>query len=83
MNGPDPTEPLRRELTKEINVKEAGREALEKEHGKVWNTDELRADFEVQGFMAPFVVVKRKADKKAGSLMFQHNPRFYFSFKED
>jgi hypothetical protein len=37
-------------------------------------------DFEAIGFMAPFVVVRRLADGKKGSLEFQHDPRFYFNF---
>lgn len=59
------------------------RKRLEVIHGKVWNTDELRADFEVTGFMAPMVVVRRKADGVIGSLEFQHQPRFYFGWVED
>jgi len=34
----------------------------------------------VLGFMAPLVVVRRKADGVRGSLEFQHNPRFLFQF---
>ena len=49
----------------------------------MWNTDELARDFEVLGFMAPVVVVRRKSDGCKGSLMFTHLPRFYFSFRED
>jgi hypothetical protein len=41
----------------------------------------LSDDFEVIGFMAPVVVVRRNSDGQKGSLMFQHNPRFYFSFE--
>jgi hypothetical protein len=48
-----------------------------------WDTDQLREEFEVIGFMAPFVVVRRKADGKKGSMEFTHNPRFYFNFVED
>jgi hypothetical protein len=33
------------------------REALEAEHGKVWDTKQLSEDFEVLGFAAPLVVV--------------------------
>jgi hypothetical protein len=33
--------------------------------------------------MAPFVVVRRKADGRKGSLEFQHHPRFYFNFMPD
>jgi hypothetical protein len=48
-----------------------------------WDTDELRRDFEVLGFMAPFVVVRRKSDGAKGSLEFTHSPRFYFNFVKD
>jgi hypothetical protein len=34
----------------------------------------------VIGFLAPFVVVRRKIDGVKGSLEFQHHPRFYFGF---
>ena len=58
------------------------RKRLELIYGKVWDTAEVSAEFEVLGFMAPFVVVRRKEDNKKGTLMFQHEPRFYFEFKE-
>ncbi|MGA2063288.1 MAG: hypothetical protein ABSG67_22690 [Thermoguttaceae bacterium] len=77
----DPTEPIRRELLAEINAVPGSREALEAEHGQVWDTQQLGEDFEVLGFMAPLVVVRRKKDDVKGSLMFQHNPRFYFGFQ--
>jgi hypothetical protein len=70
-------------MIEDINRDPNGREALEKEFGQVWDTNELSRDFEVLGFMAPFVVVRRKADGIKGSLKFQHCPRFYFSFEED
>lgn len=76
----DPTEDIRREMVAEINAEPGSREALEAEHGQVWDTDQLREDFNVTGFGAPFVAVCRKADGVRGSLMFQHSPRFYFSF---
>ena len=79
----DETEDIRRELVKETNSVPGSREILEQKHGKVWDTKELSQEFEVLGFGAPFVVVKRKSDDKMGSLMFQHNPRFYFNFTED
>lgn len=79
----DETEEIRHEMQAQINAKEAGREEMEKEHGQVWNTDELRRDFEVIGFMAPCCVVKRKSDGKKGSLYFQHSPRFYYGWEED
>jgi hypothetical protein len=78
----DATEATRREMTAEINAEEAERKALEDKYGQVWNTKELTQDFEVEGFGAPMVVVRRKADGVRGSLMFQHSPRFYFDFME-
>lgn len=80
---PDATEPYRRHRIAEINAEPGSREALEAQHGQVWNTEELSQDFEVTGFMAPIVVVRRKSDGKKGSLEFQHNPRFYFGFTLD
>jgi len=79
----DSTESIRREMVNELNSDPSSREGLSHVHGKVWDTDELGRDFEVTGFMAPFVVVKRKADGIVGSLEFQHHPRFYYNFKED
>ncbi len=76
----DPTESIRREMVQEINVEPGSREALEAQHGKVWDTSELTTEFEVLGFLAPFVMVRRRSDGQKGSLMFQHAPRFYFSF---
>jgi hypothetical protein len=67
-------------MVNEINADTSSRDVLEKQHGKVWDTQELGQEFEVTGFMAPFVVVRRKSDGVVGSLMFRHSPRFYFSF---
>lgn len=77
----DPTETIRRELVKEINAEPGSREALEAQHGQVWDTDQLRVEFDVIGFGAPLVVVRRKADGQKGSMMFQHQPRYYFGFE--
>ncbi len=84
MNNLDATlEDARRIRLQEINTDAGDRARLEARYGKVWDTKELRAEFEVLGFMAPFVVVKRISDNQKGSLEFQHHPRFYFSFTED
>ena len=85
----DPTEEIRRRELVEINQKvqadseDQERRRLEQEHGKVWNSQELADDFEVLGFLAPYVVAVRKSDRKKGSLQFQHHPRFYFAWEED
>jgi hypothetical protein len=77
----DPTEVARRERLAEINAEPGSREALEAQHGQVWDGEQLRQDFDVIGFLAPLVVVRRKADGVKGSLEFQHGPpRLYFNF---
>jgi hypothetical protein len=58
-----------------------GKAYLEARHGPVWDIQQLSEDFEVLGFMAPLIAVRRKSDGQKGSLMFQHHPRFYFSFQ--
>ena len=77
----DETEATRRGMVAMNAAFATDRAGLEARHGKVWGTDELGHDFEVLGFMAPLVVVRRKSDDAKGSLAFQHRPRFYFSFE--
>ncbi len=79
----DPTEGLRRTLAANINHQPAERPALESQYGQVWDAAELARDFEVLGFAAPLVVVRRRADGQVGSLFFQHHPRLYFAYKQD
>jgi hypothetical protein len=56
---------------------------LAAEKGQTWTAQQLTADFEVTGFAAPFVIVRRRSDGAVGSLEFTHNPRIYFGWKED
>lgn len=88
----DTTEEIRREMICEVNAvtrdeenkprtAEDVRKDLEARYGKVYNTDEMCAEFTAIGFAAPLVVVKRKSDGAQGSLSFCHNPRFYFDFQ--
>ena len=77
----DETEEIRRKMVDEINSNAAERKALEEQYGQVWDTEQLQKDFEVVGFLAPFVVVIRHSDGIKGSLQFQHSPRFYFGFE--
>lgn len=77
----DPTEQPRRERMAELAANPGVRAILESRYGQVWDTAQLTADFEVLGFMAPLVVVKRKSDGQIGSLEFQGSPRFYFNFE--
>jgi hypothetical protein len=77
----DETEDIRKLTIAQINAAPGSREYLEAKHGQVWDTQQLSQDFEVLGFMAPVVVVRRRSDGIKGSLYFQHHPRFYFSFE--
>jgi hypothetical protein len=70
---------LRRELV-ESGAMTAELERVIEAGEPVWNTDELKADFTVEGFAAPCVVVRRKSDNVRGSLCFTHRPRFYFGW---
>ena len=79
----DNTELIRRRMSAKINADPKDRAALEQEHGQVWNAQELARDFEVLGFMAPLVVVRRKSDGAKGALFFLHHPRFYFDFQAE
>lgn len=79
----DPTEAIRRQRVAEINAEPGSREALELQYGQVWTTQELGRDFDVLGFAAPLVVVRRKADGVRGSLEFQHSPRLYFHWEPE
>lgn len=73
----DITENIRRILVKEVN---SGGIVPK---GKKWTTSELTEDFEVLGFLAPFVHVKHRETGKKGTLMFRDRPRVYFGWQED
>jgi hypothetical protein len=77
-----------------INADEARREMIESGEpladlaalapdAPVWDTQALQQDYEVIGFAAPFVVVRRRSDNQKGTLEFTHRPRWYFNFEED
>ena len=89
MNNTDETEEVRRSRLAVINSAVESkdptteRQRLDAQYGQVWDTAQLAEDFEVLGFMAPYVVVRRKSDGRKGSLEFQHHPRLYFNFVLD
>jgi hypothetical protein len=72
---------IRMRLHAAINAQPGSREALEAEHGQVWDPNQLADDFDVIEFSAPLVVVCRKSDGQKGSLFFQGMPRFYVAFE--
>ena len=79
----DETEDIRRQMVAEINTNAGPRAELEAQHGQVWDTSQLQEDFQVVGFLAPVVVVRRRSDGVRGSLMFQNDPRFYYGFSPE
>ena len=79
----DPTEMIRRTMVQQINTDAGDRERIEAQHGQVWDTEQLQADFDVVGFAAPLIVVREKTTGQMGSLFFQHSPRFYWGFTAD
>lgn len=60
---------------------EKERARLLKSWPEVWDIEEVRKEFEICGFAAPFCVVIRKCDWTPGYVLFQHDPRFYFGFE--
>lgn len=59
------------------------KDELELLYDEVLSTSEATLKYEFIAFCAPFVEVRRRADKRNGTLEFQHSPRFYFKFIED
>lgn len=82
LSAEDPTEGLRRSRLRKLNPG-VGRAELEHRYGQVLGSAELAITFEVIGFMAPLVVVRRRTDGRIGSFEFQHHPRFYFNWRKD
>ncbi len=79
----DPTSEIRRQIGLVLNERRWNRAQLEPVFGRVWDATELAAEFEIVGFRAPFVVVRRHADGQVGSLLFAHESRFYFAYVAD
>jgi hypothetical protein len=49
---------------------------------RTWTTEQLKEEFDVIQFQAPYVIVRRKSDQRLGTLLFQHEPRVYYHFVE-
>lgn len=71
----DVAEALRLQELVETNARPAPAGAL--------TTEQMQELYTVEGFLAPFCVVRRKADGQLGSLRFTHHPRYYFDFTPD
>ena len=76
----DPTEAIRRQQVANLNS-----EGIPDNYGgPVWDTAEMQRDFEPLGFMAPYLVCRRRSDGTRGTLTFTSYPheRLYFDFVE-
>jgi hypothetical protein len=78
----DETEEFRRTMI-ETGQPMRDLEEVLKNREPCWDTEELKREFTVIGFMAPFVLVVRKSDGVRGSMEFTHKPRYYFNFTGD
>lgn len=57
------------------------RAELEAEHGRVFDTRELAAEFVVMAIIVPgLIMVRRKFDGVVGRMLYQDGMRFYFGF---
>ncbi len=72
-------------LLKSINHRPRTREQIKEwlSTHTVWDTEEMRREFDILGFKAPFAIVLDKKSGQRGSVLFQNDPRYYFSFDPD
>jgi hypothetical protein len=75
----DPTAQARREMI----ANDQPQADLAADTDRRWPTAEMTAEFDVMGFCAPFVVVRRRSDGQVGTLEFTASPRVYFAFRPD
>jgi hypothetical protein len=78
--SPDARESNRCRLEEAINADPKTRAELEASAGPVWNHEEVEHEFDLCGFIPPFVFVIRKSDGMVGTLVFQRQPKLYWGF---
>jgi hypothetical protein len=71
----DPTEEARRSM---IETGQTHRDLANA--AQRWTTEQLKEEFIVHAFLAPFVSVTRKSDGLEGTMEFTNSPRWYFNF---
>lgn len=76
----DPTEDIRRNMIA-TGTPAADLADTVAAEAPTWTTETVSQEFEITGFMAPFVVVRRRSDGQKGTLEFTHSPRVYFDFQ--
>jgi len=72
----------RKKLVRQINSQPLAKEELAAKLGEpVYDHEDVKEHYTLGNFLAPFVCVTRLSDGAVGSMLFQHAPRLYFSFK--
>lgn len=59
------------------------RAALEAVYPRVWNEEELAAEFELESVSPPYAAVVRREGGQRGTVMRLESPRFYFLFNPE
>jgi hypothetical protein len=72
-------EQFRRTRIAEINLQPRPRTELGAKYGRIRDTEELKAEFEIIALIAPYTALRHKSKGRFASLKFQHEPRFYFN----
>lgn len=73
---------MRRKKLRKIIPPPRTRPDIEREFGRVWDTQELAHEFVITSIIGSTVVVRRKSDNRVGTLQHQSNPPLYFQFVE-
>ena len=74
----DETETIRRQMVATINADPGSRPDLEAKHGQVWDTGQLKEDFQVLGFAAPLRRRAKAVGWRSGQPDVPEHPRFYY-----
>lgn len=72
-----------RMLREVMNRTPCSREELLAVVAEVYNREQVEERYEVLGFRAPFAMVRERSTGQMGTMLFQHEPRFYFSYSRD
>lgn len=71
----------RAKLEAEVNATPCTLEELQRKYGQVWTVEQVEAQFEIEAFCPPLACATRRADGVRGTLVYQHCPRYYWSWE--
>ena len=70
-------------LERQLNSAPKNRSELLETEAEVWDSDEVRGEFEITGFKSPFALARHLGSGQRGTLLFQDDPRYYFGWSPD